>query len=111
MVQRYLSSIFGNTIDPFIVEQEIEEPVYEVLNKDKKYRAFVEVENKYFSSESWEKNKRYAEQAAALVAISCLKVPEFVAKADLEQNTRMLYEKLGSLHELNVPLSPAKNRA
>ena len=26
----------------------------------------------YFSSESWEKNKRYAEQAAALVATICL---------------------------------------
>lgn len=62
-------------------EQELDEPVYEVMSQDKKFKAIVEINNMYFSSESWEKNKRYAEQAAALVAISCLQVPEFVAKS------------------------------
>ena len=29
-------------------------------------------EGTFFSSESWEKNKRFSEQAAAVVAINCL---------------------------------------
>jgi len=63
-------------------EQELDEPVYEVMSQDKKFQAIVEINNEFFSSESWEKNKRFAEQAAALVAISCLKVPQFVAKSN-----------------------------
>ena len=31
-------------------------------------------EGTFFSSESWEKNKRFSEQAVALVAINCLGV-------------------------------------
>ena len=31
-------------------------------------------EGAFFSSESWEKNKRYSQQSAAIVALNCLDV-------------------------------------
>merc|ERR1711874_913515 len=57
-------------------EQKLDQPRYKVMQQDKKFKSIVEVQQQFFSSESWEKNKRYAEQAAALVAISCLEIPE-----------------------------------
>ena len=77
------------------------QPVYRTWGRDKMFRSVVwiqnfkesnlpsDVENQpctnkdngtksadpiFFSSEAWEKNKRYAEQAAAVVAIHCLGV-------------------------------------
>jgi hypothetical protein len=37
----------------------------------------VTVQEQSFSSESWEKNKRFSEQAAALVALHCLGIQKF----------------------------------
>lgn len=48
--------------------KELEKPLYKVYQEDKKFRAIVDVDGACFSSLSWEKNKRYAEQAAAIVA-------------------------------------------
>lgn len=52
--------------------KEYENPSYQVVQEDKRFKAIVNVNGELFSSESWEKNKRYAEQAAALVATICL---------------------------------------
>ena len=40
-------------------------------------RSVVTVENQKFSSSVLEKNKRYSEQAAALVALHCLDIQKF----------------------------------
>jgi len=37
----------------------------------------VTVQGQRFSSESWEKNKRFSEQAAALVALHCLDIRKY----------------------------------
>ncbi|XP_050075839.1 tRNA-dihydrouridine(20) synthase [NAD(P)+]-like [Anopheles maculipalpis] len=42
---------------------------YEVQQKDKLFRAFIRYDGKRYTSSFWEKNKRYAEQAAALVCL------------------------------------------
>ncbi|XP_052861369.1 tRNA-dihydrouridine(20) synthase [NAD(P)+]-like [Anopheles cruzii] len=42
---------------------------YDVIQKDKLFKAFIYFDGKRYSSTFWEKNKRYAEQAAALVAL------------------------------------------
>merc|ERR1719412_2980372 len=71
-------------------------PTYRTWSRDKMFRSVAQIKvndikinpnsllNKYgfgnenktvfFSSESWEKNKRYSEQAAAVVALHCLDV-------------------------------------
>jgi len=68
-------------------QHELEAPSYKVYQEDKKFRAICCVENKHYSSQSWEKNKRYAEQAAAIVANLALgiKSPEF---SKLEQEIK-----------------------
>lgn len=49
-------------------------PQYFTWQKDKMFRSVVIVQGEAFSSESWEKNKKYSEQAAAIVALHCLGV-------------------------------------
>ena len=70
------------------------QPVYRTWGRDKMFRSVLyikwkdliiskqntspsinvneESEGTFFSSESWEKNKRFSEQAAAVVALHCL---------------------------------------
>jgi len=55
---------------------EFDDPSYEGYQEDKKFRAIAEINGQYYSSLSWEKNKRYAEQAAALVATICLGITD-----------------------------------
>ncbi|KAJ8936738.1 hypothetical protein NQ314_012185 [Rhamnusium bicolor] len=43
-------------------------PKYKVFNEDKLFRAVVTLNGKKYSSSYWEKNKRFAEQGAALAA-------------------------------------------
>ena len=73
------------------------QPIYHTWGRDKMFRSVVYIKRKgliiehentsspnlkvsdddegtFFSSESWEKNKRFSEQAAAVVAIQCLNV-------------------------------------
>lgn len=64
-LMRYLRKEFGETH---------EVPKYKTWQKDKMFRSMVEVQGQAFSSQSWEKNKRYSEQAAAIVALHCLGV-------------------------------------
>ncbi|CAH1183328.1 unnamed protein product [Phaedon cochleariae] len=49
-------------------------PKYRVFNEDKLFRAIVTLEGKTYSSTYWEKNKKFAEQGAALVACVSLKL-------------------------------------
>ena len=51
-----------------------EVPKYQTWQKDKMFRSMVYVQGNAYSSQSWEKNKRYSEQAAAIVALHCLGV-------------------------------------
>ena len=76
------------------IAQDIQ-PVYRTWARDKMFRSIVYIKWKdlavlkentsspsakrnedcegiFFSSESWEKNKRFSEQAAAVVALNCL---------------------------------------
>ncbi|XP_066254088.1 tRNA-dihydrouridine(20) synthase [NAD(P)+]-like [Euwallacea similis] len=41
-------------------------PKYKIINKDKLFRAVVTVDERRYTSSYWEKNKRFAEQGAAL---------------------------------------------
>lgn len=44
-------------------------PAYRTQQQDRLFRTVVEFEKKKYSSLYWEKNKRFAEQGAALVCI------------------------------------------
>ncbi|KAF7267172.1 hypothetical protein GWI33_019578 [Rhynchophorus ferrugineus] len=47
-------------------KNKIKLPTYKIINEDKLFRAIVTMEDKKYSSTYWEKNKRFAEQGAAL---------------------------------------------
>ena len=49
-----------------------DDPKYVTVGTEKTFTSVVSVAGKNFSSSSWEKNKRYSEQAAAIVALHCL---------------------------------------
>lgn len=63
---------------------------YEVQQKDKLFRATIEFGGQRYSSSFWEKNKRFAEQGAALVCLLHLGVEE---RSALIANGAMLPEK------------------
>ncbi|GJQ66949.1 hypothetical protein Trydic_g7963 [Trypoxylus dichotomus] len=50
-------------------KNKVEKPRYEIINEDKLFRAIVYLDGKKYSSTYWEKNKKFAEQGAALVCI------------------------------------------
>lgn len=54
------------------LENGLEKPKYVTEQTDKTFRSVVRVNGRLFESESWEKNKKYAEQASAIVALHCL---------------------------------------
>jgi len=78
-------------------QKDIDKPLYKVYQEDKKFRAIVNVDGSHFSSLSWEKNKRYAEQAAAIVANINLGIltPE-------EKKTLVLENKLIDNNNINL---------
>ena len=47
---------------------------YTVERQDKQFRGRVQVGEEVYASTSWEKNKKFAEQGAALVAVKCLEI-------------------------------------
>ena len=49
-----------------------DDPKYVTVGTEKTFTSVVSVAGRNFSSSSWEKNKRYSEQAAAIVALHCL---------------------------------------
>ncbi|XP_053660633.1 tRNA-dihydrouridine(20) synthase [NAD(P)+]-like [Anopheles marshallii] len=63
---------------------------YEVQQKDKLFRAVIRFDGQRYTSSFWEKNKRYAEQAAALV---CLLKRGVESRDELIRNGAMLPAK------------------
>lgn len=62
-------------------------PVYEVEGSDKLFRAICTFDGKKYRSTFWQKNKKQAEQAAALV---CLKNIGLVTQEELIRNGSIL---------------------
>lgn len=62
-------------------------PKYETICKDKLFRSIVTFDGKRYSSNYWEKNKRFAEQGAALACIYSLGLVE---KKELVENGSIL---------------------
>ena len=57
-------------------KQQLDAPHYETQQMDKLFRAICSFDGKRYSSSFWEKNKRQAEQGAALVCLLNIGVVE-----------------------------------
>ncbi|CAG9853662.1 unnamed protein product [Phyllotreta striolata] len=68
-------------------KNKLKSPKYKVFNEDKLFRAIVTIEDKKYSSSYWEKNKKFAEQGAALVA--CVSIG-LIDKCDLIKDGSIL---------------------
>jgi len=55
-------------------QKELGQPEYVMEQQDKQFRARVRLGVESYGSMAWEKNKKYAEQGAALVAVKCLNI-------------------------------------
>ena len=55
-------------------QKQLGQPKYVLEQQDKQFRARVRVGEHSYGSMAWEKNKKYAEQGAALVAVKCLNI-------------------------------------
>ncbi|KAK9869410.1 hypothetical protein WA026_003165 [Henosepilachna vigintioctopunctata] len=68
-------------------KKKIKPPSYETICEDKLFRAIVTIEKKKYTSTYWEKNKRFAEQGAAL---ACIYLLGLVEKNELIENGSIL---------------------
>lgn len=68
-----------------------EVPQYFTWQKDKMFRSVVLVQGEAFSSESWEKNKKYSEQAAAIVALHCLGIRKIQLEKGASTGSGLVY--------------------
>lgn len=61
---------------------------YTVERQDKQFRGRVQVGEEVYASTSWEKNKKFAEQGAALVAVKCRNISkdDIAWKQDREES-------------------------
>lgn len=50
-------------------KNDIKLPIYQTQQEDRLFRSILAYDNKKYASSYWEKNKRFAEQGAALVAL------------------------------------------
>ncbi|XP_035986746.1 tRNA-dihydrouridine(20) synthase [NAD(P)+]-like [Fundulus heteroclitus] len=59
-------------------KEKLEQPQYETVQRsqDRAFQSTVTVANKKYRSSLWEKSKKFAEQAAAIVCLRVLGVPE-----------------------------------
>lgn len=59
-------------------QEKLEQPVYEIVQRsqDRAFQATVTVANKKYRSSLWEKSKKFAEQAAAIVCLRVQGIPE-----------------------------------
>lgn len=55
-------------------QEGLDQPQYTVEQQDKQFRGRVRLGEDHYGSTSWEKNKKFAEQGAALVAVKCLEI-------------------------------------
>lgn len=72
-----------------------EVPKYYTWQKEKMFRSIVMVNGQAFSSESWEKNKRYSEQATAIVALHCLGVRTIQLEKGASTGSGLVYTDIG----------------
>ncbi|CAJ1055866.1 tRNA-dihydrouridine(20) synthase -like [Xiphias gladius] [Xyrichtys novacula] len=58
--------------------EKLEQPLYEIVQRsqDRAFQATVTVADKKYRSSLWEKSKKFAEQAAAIVCLRVLGIPE-----------------------------------
>lgn len=52
----------------------VRQPTYEIECSEKRFRAVVKVGDKRFMTNLWEKNKKQAEQAAAMACVKAMKI-------------------------------------
>lgn len=71
----------------YTVRNNLKLPKYEVIHKDKLFRAIVQVGDEKYSSSFWEKSKKYAEQSAALTSLLHLGI---VSREKLIENGSMI---------------------
>lgn len=53
----------------YAMKNDLTMPIYETQQEDRLFRSIMTFDNKKFASSYWEKNKRFAEQGVALVAL------------------------------------------
>merc|ERR1739838_970779 len=59
-------------------KEKLEQPLYETVQRsqDRGFQSTVTIADKKYRSTLWEKSKKFAEQAAAIVCLRILGVPE-----------------------------------
>lgn len=65
----------------------IDQPVYVTKQQDRLFQTIISFQDKQYASSYWEKNKRFAEQGAALV---CILAIGLVNEADLIKNGSLI---------------------
>lgn len=75
----FLRSIFPSDVDlpktkllMWTRKNRLKQPIYDTVQEDKLFQSVVTVDGKKYSSSYWEKNKKWAEQSAALVCLVTL---------------------------------------
>ncbi|XP_059190887.1 tRNA-dihydrouridine(20) synthase [NAD(P)+]-like [Centropristis striata] len=88
-------------------KEKLEQPLYEIVQRsqDRAFQSTVTLAQKRYRSSLWEKSKKFAEQAAAVVCLRVLGIPEgrigeedsgLVCKRKREQKTNGTTEEEGS---------------
>lgn len=70
-------------LNSYATKNGIDQPIYTTEKEDRLFQSVVEFQNQKYASSYWEKNKRFAEQGAALVCILGLGL---VSEEDLIKN-------------------------
>jgi len=76
-----------STLIAYCGKNKLKVPRYRIINEDKLFRAVANLEGKSYSSTYWEKNKRFAEQGAAL---ACCVSLGLISKQSLIDNGSIL---------------------
>ncbi|XP_063053112.1 tRNA-dihydrouridine(20) synthase [NAD(P)+]-like isoform X2 [Engraulis encrasicolus] len=73
--------------------EKLEQPVYETIQRspDRSFQSTVMVAEKRYKSSLWEKSKKFAEQAAAIVCLRVLGVPE--GRVGQEDTIGLIYKR------------------
>lgn len=74
-------------IHTYAMKRDLDQPVYKTQQEDKLFRSVLTLDGVQYASTYWEKNKRFAEQGAALVAMLHL---GFVDEESLIKNGSIL---------------------
>ncbi|XP_028813494.1 tRNA-dihydrouridine(20) synthase [NAD(P)+]-like isoform X3 [Denticeps clupeoides] len=94
--------------------EKLEQPAYETVQRaqDRAFQSTVAVGEKKYRSTLWEKSKKFAEQAAAIVSLRTLGVPEGRIGEENSGlvNKRKREEKNGELEKPDDQLNPEPDR-